>query len=73
MPSDTRRICGPADETRAPLDEKRLKEDRAKRVSGRVKLSSLPALPEFHFTCTLFGGSSHMDQFIFYYIDCNRL
>ena len=62
MPSDTRRICGPADETRAPLDEKRLKEDRAKRVSGRVKLSSLP---EFHFTCTLFEGSSHMDQFVF--------
>lgn len=32
MPSDTRRIVGPADETRAPLDEKRLKLDREKQV-----------------------------------------
>ena len=33
MPSDTRRICGPADETRAPFDENKIKEEREKHVS----------------------------------------
>ena len=32
MPSDTKRICGPTDETRAPLDENRIKQDREKQV-----------------------------------------
>ena len=32
MPSDTKRICGPADETRAPLDENKIKQDREKHV-----------------------------------------
>ena len=47
MPSDTRRICGPADETRAPLDEKKIKENKAKQVNrsfieSNSKLNNLP-------------------------------
>lgn len=32
MPSDSRRICGPADETRPPLDEEKIQQQRAKHV-----------------------------------------
>ena len=38
MPSDTKRICGPTDETRAPLDENKIKQDREKHVSESINV-----------------------------------